>query len=388
MSSSPQAGGLARQGKSLNHQSEQFQPIWAVGFMSGTSLDAVDAAMILTDGETISEFGPVAERKYTAEERAVLQEAVDRARRWNWQGPQPDFEAACTVLTQTHKDAFDKLLEDWNGPRPEVAGAHGQTLLHRRPQEGGAGATLQILNAAEVQSALGMQLAYDFRSDDVAAGGEGAPLAPVYHKALLARSGFENAAVLNLGGVANITICNVDGTLTAFDTGPANGPIDEWVEGHGLGNYDRNGALANAGRIHKGLLIQLLDHPYFEEKPPKSLDRYDFNANLVRGLAPEDGAATLTAFVAGSVARSFEHAAQPPEQMIVCGGGRHNPALMAMLADYVPCAVLSAEEAQWRGDSIEAEAFALLAVRTLRGLPISFPKTTGVAHAMTGGKLG
>lgn len=355
--------------------------------MSGTSLDAIDAAMILTDGETISEFGPVAEHKYSSGERAVLQDAVNRARQWNWQGPQPNFEAACTVLTQTHKDAFDKMLEGWNGPRPEVAGVHGQTVLHRRPQEGGVGATLQILNAADLQSALGVQLAYDFRSDDVAAGGEGAPLAPIYHKALLARSGFENAAVLNLGGVANITICNADGTLTAFDTGPANGPIDEWVEGHGYGPCDRDGALANAGRVHEGLLIQLLDHPYFEERPPKSLDRYDFNANLVRGLSLEDGAATLAAFCARSVARGFERVTLRPEQVIVCGGGRHNPTLMRMLAEYVPCSVSSAAEAHWRGDSIEAEAFAYLAVRTLRGLPISFPGTTGVARAMTGGIL-
>ncbi len=371
----------------MNHLDEDFSPIWAAGFMSGTSLDAVDAAMILTDGTRVLEFGPVAECKYTVEERAVLQAAVTAARAWSWQGKAPDFSAALEVLTRTHKEAWDKMLDGWDGPLPAIAGVHGQTVLHRRPVDGMLGATLQILDAAGLQAALGVPLAYDFRSADVAAGGEGAPLAPIYHKALLARSGYQNAAALNLGGVANITLCEADGTLLAFDTGPANGPIDEWVEGHGGGTYDKDGALAGAGRVHQGLLDQLLDHPYFDETPPKSLDRYDFNANLVRGLTIEDGAATLAALSAGAVARGFEHASDTPAQLIACGGGRHNPVLMAMIEKACPCPVISAEQAGWRGDSIEAEAFAYLAVRTLRGLPISFPGTTGVDEAMRGGRM-
>lgn len=371
----------------MNHQKQDFQPVWAAGFMSGTSLDAVDAAMILTDGVQILDFGPVAERRYRPDERAILQAGINAARDWNWQGEAPDFRAACAVLTRTHKDAWDRMLQTWHGPLPVLAGVHGQTVLHRRPKNGAKGATLQILDAKGLQAELGIALAYDFRSADVGAGGQGAPLAPIYHQALLARSGFTNAAALNLGGVANITICEADGKLTAFDTGPANGPIDEWVEGHGRGTYDADGALAGAGRVHEGLLAQLLDHAYFEEAPPKSLDRYDFDANLVRGLSIEDGAATLAALCAGSVARGFEHAGTQPEKLIICGGGRHNRALMAMLAEHVPCAVISAETAGWRGDSIEAEAFAFLAVRTLRGLPISFPGTTGVSAAQGGGVL-
>lgn len=369
----------------MNRQEQEFEPIWAAGFMSGTSLDAVDAAMILTDGIQILDFGPVAERKYTPAERAVLRAAVNAARDWNWQGDPPDFIEACAVLTATHKDALDKMLAGWDGPAPSLAGVHGQTVLHRRPKDGHKGATLQILDALALRSELGMRLAHDFRSTDVAAGGEGAPLAPIYHQALLARSGYANAGVLNLGGVANITICEADGAMTAFDTGPANGPIDEWVEGHGAGTYDKDGALAGAGQVHEGLLAQLLDHPYFNEAPPKSLDRYDFNANLVRGLSLADGAATLAAFCAGSVARGFEHAGTRPQELIICGGGRRNPALMATLSEDVPCRVLSAESAGWRGDSIEAEAFAFLAARTLRGLPISFPSTTGAPEPMSGG---
>ncbi|MFN7055033.1 anhydro-N-acetylmuramic acid kinase [Hyphomonas sp.] len=371
----------------MNRAIVESGPVWAAGFMSGTSLDAVDAAMILTDGEAVLEFGPVAERKYTPGERAVLQAATDAARAWNWTGPRPEaaFAAACEVITATHADAWAMLTGQAGAPVPVIAGVHGQTVLHRRARPGAPGATLQLIEAGAMRAALGVPLAYDFRSADVAAGGQGAPLAPAYHGALMTRLGGEAAAVLNLGGVANITARMGDGTLIAFDTGPANGPIDEWVEGHGKGTQDTGGRLASAGRVHEGLLAQLLDHGWFEETPPKSLDRYDFSASMARGLSLEDGAATLTEFSAAAVARGFEHLPERPARLIACGGGRHNPAFMAALKRRVPCAVLSAEQAGWRGDSIEAEAFALLAVRAARGLPLSWPGTTGVAEAMTGG---
>lgn len=365
------------------------KPVWAAGFMSGTSLDAVDGAMILTDGGDVLEFGPVAERKYTAPERAVLQAATEAARAWNWQGPKPEalFRAACEVITKTHADAWAMLTGEAGAPRPVIAGVHGQTVLHRRARPGQAGATLQLIDAAGMRAALGVPLAYDFRSADVAAGGQGAPLAPAYHSALMSRLGGEPAAVLNLGGVANITARASDGTLIAFDTGPANGPIDEWVEGHGKGTHDTGGRLAAAGRVHEGLLAQLLDHDWFDEPPPKSLDRYDFNASMARGLSLEDGAATLTEFSAAAVAAGIRQLPDRPARVIACGGGRHNPSLMAALKRQVPCPVLTAEEAGWRGDSIEAEAFALLAVRTARGLPLSWPGTTGVPGPQTGGVI-
>lgn len=356
--------------------------------MSGTSLDAVDGAMILTDGARVLDFGPVVERKYTPGERAVLQMATDQARAWNWSGPEPvrAFAAALQVIHTTHVDAFRALLEDWDGPSPAIVGVHGQTVLHRRPSEASTGATRQLLDGAKLHQAFETPLAFDFRSADVAAGGEGAPLAPAYHGALLA--GVDGpAAVLNLGGVANITARLKDGSLMAFDTGPANGPIDEWVEGLGKGTHDEGGRFAMAGRVHEGLLAQLCEHPWFGEAPPKSLDRYDFNANMARGLSFEDGAATLTAFTARAVAMGLAMVPDRAETVIVCGGGRHNPALMARLSEEISARVISAEDAGWRGDSIEAEAFALLAVRCWRELPISWPTTTGVPRAMTGGRL-
>jgi len=374
----------------LNHPIHDQGPQWVAGFMSGTSLDATDAALVLTDGERVLEFGPVAERKYSAKERQILQDATDAARAWNWVGPAPEtaFKAARRVVTHTHAEAWQMLREGGGkGVVAALAGVHGQTVLHRRPQPGRPGATLQLIDPVAMQAALGIPLAYDFRSADVAAGGQGAPLAPVYHGALLERAGDGASAVLNLGGVANITARMADGTLFAFDTGPANGPIDEWVEGHARGTHDVNGAFAAAGRVHEGLLAQLLDHDWFAELPPKSLDRYDFNASMARGLSFEDGAATLTAFSARAVAAGVAQLPETPERVIVCGGGRHNPSMMAALREALPCAVLGAEQAGWRGDSIEAEAFAFLAARTVRGLPLSWPATTGVPAAMPGGRM-
>ena len=355
--------------------------------MSGTSLDAVDAALILTDGRQVFEFGATAERKYLPEERGILQRATELARTWNWTGPQPDeaFEAAKSVITHTHSETMQQLLADWTGPTPVLAGVHGQTVLHRRPMPGKPGATLQLIDAPAMQTALGVPLAYDFRTADVAVGGQGAPLAPAYHAALLQRLGDGTACVLNLGGVANITARLADGSLIAFDTGPANGPIDEWVEGHGRGTHDFGGTLAKTGTADEALLEQLLQHHWFSEAPPKSLDRYDFSAAMVKGMSVEDGAATLTEFSARAVAAGIAQLPEIPSRVIACGGGRHNPALMDALARALPCAVLSAEEAGWRGDSIEAEAFAFLAARTARGLPISWPGTTGVPEPMTGG---
>lgn len=356
--------------------------------MSGTSLDAVDAAMILTDGVEVLEFGPVAERKYTPTEREQLQIATKAAQAWNWQGDAPGlkFDAARAVITATHLDAWQAMLDGWGGPRPAIAGVHGQTVLHRRPMEGTPGATLQLLDGAALQSSLEVPLAHDFRTADVAGGGQGAPLAPAYHNALMDRIGGE-AALLNLGGVANITTRLADGTLIAFDTGPANGPIDEWVEGHGRGTHDVDGRFARSGSVHESLLAQLFEHPFFVERPPKSLDRYDFNANMARGLTFEDGAATLTEFSARCVSVGIDTLPERPKRVIACGGGRRNPALMEALARNLPCPILEAEDAGLRGDSIEAEAFALLSVRTSRGLPISWPTTTGVPAAMTGGKI-
>jgi len=357
--------------------------------MSGTSLDAVDVALIQTDGRRIYDFGPTVERPYSAAERKILQDATDLAREWNWVGPRPDhaFKEAHRIILDTHFDAWQALTEKAGDLPIALVGVHGQTVLHRRPKPGKIGATLQLLDGEALARRLKCPVVYDFRSADVAAGGEGAPLAPAYHRALMARWSGETSVTLNLGGVANITAFLPDGEIIAFDTGPANGPIDEWIEGHGAGAYDQGGRLAAAGQIHQGVLTQLLDQSWFTEPPPKSLDRYDFSASLVRGLSLEDGAATLTAFSARAVAAGIALLPNSPVRVIACGGGRHNPVLMQNLKGALSCPVLTAEQVGWRGDSLEAEAFAFLAARSQAGLPISWPLTTGVPEAWHGGQL-
>ena len=356
--------------------------------MSGTSLDAVDAAMILTDGERVIEFGPTAERTYTDQERTILADSVGAARNWNWEGAEPVscFQRACEVLTSTHEAAFRDILRQCDGgSKPQVVGIHGQTVLHRAPGSSMPGRTLQLLDQKNIAERFGLPIVFDFRTDDVAAGGQGAPLAPVYHQALCADRN-KPVAVLNLGGVANLTLVSDTATLQGFDCGPANGPVDEWVERHKQGRYDRDGGFARSGSIDEARIAAWLNSDWFDQPLPKSLDRYDYNADLAEGLNFADGCATLTAFSAAAVAKGVSAFSESVREVIVCGGGRHNPFLMEQLEARCSVPILTAEDAGWRGDSIEAEAFALLAVRHLRNLPISFPGTTGVRAPMTGGR--
>ncbi len=365
-----------------------------LGFMSGTSLDAIDMALLETDGEEILAFGPAGERKLSVETRAVIQTATDQARAWPRGAPEPEiFAEAARAVAEAHLAAATAFLAE-HGLRPDqidLVGFHGQTVLHERPSRERIGRTVQLGEAEILARGLGAPVAYGFRLDDVAAGGEGAPLAPIYHAALARYAKLPlPVAVLNLGGVANITLVGErDGDLKAFDTGPANGMIDLLMQERGLGRFDEDGRLALAGTVVAEALEPLLAHPYFSAPPPKSLDRYDFALDSVRGLSDADAAATLTAFTAQAVARAFEwfDEVHRPRTVIAAGGGRHNPAIMQALREALPAQVISAEEAGWRGDSIEAEAFAYLAARTAHGLPISFPGTTGVKAPMTGGKI-
>ena len=362
-----------------------------LGFMTGTSLDAVDMAVLETDGEAIGAFGPAAECKLTAGTRAVVEEAIAAARAWPRGEPAPDvFEAAAAAIAEEHLVAARTFLDEMgeSAGRIDLVGVHGQTVLHEAPGAGRPGRTVQLIDARRVAEGLGLPVAFDFRAADVAAGGQGAPLAPVYHQALARFSRMEPpVAVLNLGGVGNVTLIGQGGVLEAFDTGPANGMIDLFVQSRSEGRRDENGALARSGRIDERVLAAYLDHPHFRATGPKSLDRFDFSLEPVADLSLEDGAATLTAFAAEAVALGLCACSQSPRRVIVCGGGRHNPALMHAIRKRLEVPVSAAEWVGWRGDSIEAEAFAYLAVRTFTGLPISFPATTGVPEPLPGGRI-
>lgn len=358
----------------------------AIGLMSGTSLDGVDAALLDTDGEAVAVPGRALTVPYDSETRAMLLAALDAARDVEAGAPVPySIRVAERRVTEAHAEAVRELLAETGLSSRDVdlIGFHGQTILHRPNQR----LTWQIGDGELLARLTGIDVVNDFRSADVKAGGQGAPLVPLYHAAL-AREAARIAppvAVVNIGGVANVTYIS-GGEILAFDTGPGNAPIDDWARKHVGAALDENGALAASGRADGDVLARMLEHDFFARRPPKSLDRMDFNMDAVAHLSPADGAATLSAFTSASIARAREHFPEPATMWIVCGGGRHNATLMRELRARVNVDVLSAEDAGWRGDFIEAEAFAYLAARSVYGLPLSLPTTTGVPQPITGGK--
>ena len=362
-----------------------------LGFMSGTSLDAVDMAVLDTDGEEITGFGPAGERKLSEATRTLALAATAAARGWPRGAALPrEFAPAAEAVTREHFAAAEAFLarEGMGWRDIELIGFHGQTVLHERPAPGRIGRTVQLGDGELLARLAGAPVAYDFRTADVAGGGEGAPLAPIYHLARARASGLQPpSAVLNVGGVANVTLFGERADPLAFDTGPGNGMIDLLVQARGLGRYDAGGRLAAAGGADQGVLDGYLAHPYFRAPPPKSLDRHDFSLEPLERLGDEDACATLVAFTAEAIARGLRLAPESPRVLVVAGGGRSNPELMRALAARVPCEVVAAEAVGWRGDALEAEAFAYLAARTFKGLPISFPTTTGAPRPMRGGRL-
>ena len=354
-----------------------------MGYMSGTSLDGVDVAMIETDGERIAAFGPTLLVPFSDSERAAVVRATHDALAWNGHGAVPaSFAQASAMIEAAHVRAGSALIAR-AGQKPDLVGFHGQTVLHRPQRQ----LSVQIGDAQVIADALGVPVVAQMRQNDLRAGGEGAPLVPAYHAALMAWLGLgAPVAFLNLGGVANLTWVGGGEHLVAFDTGPANGLIDLIVQQRGAGRYDDGGRLAAAGQVDEAVLAELMGHGYFRESGAKSLDRYDFSLDWAQGRRLEDVVATLTAFTAESVALAARSLPEAPSMWIVCGGGCHNPVLMQALRDRLgDCR--RADDLGLRGDFIEAEAMAFLAARSLRGLPLTYPGTTGVAAPLTGGAL-
>jgi anhydro-N-acetylmuramic acid kinase len=369
-----------------------MEPIWAVGLMTGTVLDGnIDVALLKTDGETIDKFGAYRLAPYPEKTRRLLEETLRQARIWNFKGPEPGiFREAEEALTRGQASAVQNLVSEAGLSMADIGivGFHGQTVLHRAPTRERLGDTRQLGDGQLMADILGARVAYDFRTADVRAGGQGAPLAAIYHTALLRGvdpSG--DSAILNLGGVGNITWWDGKDLLVAFDTGPANAPLNDFIKELGLGEMDRDGELGASGTVNEERLERLLQHSYLTAPYPKSLDRFDFTSAMAEGLDAADGAATLSAFTASAVGKALDLLPRRPARLIVSGGGRHNPTIMAMLESRARVEAVSADTFGWRGDAVEAECFAFLAVRTLRGLPISFPTTTGVPQAQTGGKI-
>jgi len=351
------------------------QPYTAIGLMSGTSLDGIDAALVSTDGTRIQNFGPTLSVPYSTGLRARLRAVLGGT------GPVVQVE---DEVTRAHAQAVTELLAHAHLSHVEidVIGFHGHTILHRpaarRTWQIGDGALLAQLTAIDVVA--------DFRSADVAAGGEGAPLAPLFH-AVLAERLEKPIAFLNIGGIANLTWLGLAGEVIAFDTGPGNALLDDWMFARTGKPFDEGGMTAASGQPDQRTLATLLSASYFERVPPKSLDRLDLVADAVAGLETADGAATLAAFTCLAVKHALKHLPQPPRRWLVTGGGRKNLTMMAGLAHYLGVPVAPVEQEGWDGDAFEAQAFAFLAVRARLRLPLTLPTTTGVAMPMSGGRL-
>jgi anhydro-N-acetylmuramic acid kinase len=360
----------------------------AIGLMSGTSLDGVDVALLATDGERIAGIGPTGYHPYDDSERDLLRRALaegaaltDRCQR------QGILAAAEAFVTKIHGDVVEGFLRANAIARGNVSviGFHGQTVLHQ-PQ---AKLTVQIGDGTKLAARLGIPVAYDFRAADVAAGGQGAPIVPVFHRAIAQRLDRPGPlAVLNIGGVANVTYVETGCEPVACDTGPGNALIDDFMQARTGRPLDRDGDQAVKGSVDEKFVARVLEHPFFARPVPKSLDRNDFSfANIgLPDFSVADGAATLSALTAAAVARILPHLPKPPRTWIVAGGGAHNPTLVRMLSERLaPACVETAGTVGWSADALEAQAFAFLAVRTLKGLPLTFPTTTGVARPMAGG---
>ena len=359
----------------------------AIGLMSGTSLDGVDVAWLETDGEEIGAFGPVGYRPYTDDERALLRTALADATTLTERRTRPgELARAEMLVTHAHAEAIERFLgaNNLNRQDIDVIGFHGQTVLHRPAER----LTVQIGDGAALAKATGLPVVFDLRAADIAAGGQGAPLVPVYHRALVrSLQSAGPTAVLNIGGVANVTYIDGD-VLIACDTGPGNALLDDFMLQSTGKAIDRDGHMAAKGRVDKGWIAAAMNAGFFAKSPPKSLDRNDFASLSCEGMSPEDGAATLTALTASSVACIVPLLPKPPARWIVAGGGANNPTLMKMLNEHLePAEVMPAADLGWSADAIEAQAFAYLAVRSLKGLPLTYPSTTGVAMPLAGGVL-
>lgn len=348
-------------------------PAHVIGLMSGTSADGVDAALLWTDGREVAVPIAGVHQPYNDTLRSQILEAM--------QG-RGNRDALAQALTEKHAQAVEALIAASKLPREKIAliGFHGQTVEHKPEQ----GYTLQIGTPDWLAKKTGFPVVADFRSNDVKHGGQGAPLVPLYHAALAARLA-KPTMIVNIGGVANITWIGRDGEIEAFDCGPGNAMIDDWMGQHTGQRCDTGGAAAKRGIVHEATVKQFLRDKFFVQNRARSLDRNHFKLSLVKELSVEEGAATLTAITAAAIGWSVRAVPEAPGQLLITGGGRHNPTLMRMITERAGIEAVPVEVVQWNGDMLEAEAFAYLAARSVQGLPLSLPSTTGVRQPVTGG---
>lgn len=363
----------------------------AIGLMSGTSMDGIDVALLMTDGMNQVERGPFLCLTYDPLFRARLKTALEEAKTIRDRRERPGSLAELERdLTLRHVDAVTSFLNH-HGIEPsriDVIGFHGQTVLHR-PNEA---LTVQLGDGPLLAERTGISVVYDMRAADMRHGGQGAPLVPAYHAALSSQLAQADGTTcfVNIGGISNLTAIAPDGTIRAYDSGPGNTLIDQWMEREAGIPYDQGGRIAGEGRILPDLAARYLSQPFFTAEKRRSLDRNDFAPPAPGEAELADGARTLAHVAAAAILRSASHIDPFPSLFIISGGGRLNATIMKDLADMTAtkdARVMAAEEAGFDGDAMEAEAWAYLAVRSLKALPLTFPGTTGVREPVTGGVL-
>lgn len=357
----------------------------AIGLMSGTSMDGIDVALVRTDGLHHVACGPAASYDYSARETDMIAASLADASTMTQRDVRPGRLAEVEALITTkHVEAVQRFLTDnqLEASAIDVIGFHGQTVLHRPEQA----LTVQLGDGQALASQLGIDVVFDMRANDMANGGQGAPLVPVFHQAIAPEN--QTVAFVNIGGIANVTFVQPGTSPIAFDCGPGNALIDQWVQAHTNLQIDEGGALALRGAADDDVIAAALKEPFFSAAYPKSLDRNDFTLSLMPPMAAENGAATLAKFTATAIAHAADTAGVSPAKWILAGGGAHNKAILGYLAEALPKAVITTADAEgYSTDDMEAQAWAYLAVRSLRGLALTFPSTTGCVEPVTGGVL-
>ena len=356
---------------------EDFVPIWTLGLMSGTSMDGIDAALIKTDGVKIFDIGPATTIPYADSLKQLIRAAL---------GHRAPSSVLIQTITDAHFEAVKSLLSENPGfeEKIKLIGMHGHTVVHAPNDK----TTLQVGDGERLAKHIGINVVCDFRSTDVANGGQGAPLAPLYHSAL-AQDLEKPVLIVNIGGIANVTWIGGDENLTpiAFDTGPGNCILDDWVQANTKERFDQGGEISAAGAPNNELVEKMMEHPYFNSPPPKSLDRLDLNYKCIFGLEPADGAATLVMYTCKTIMAALQYVPEPPKRLFITGGGRLNPTIMRELSSLASVPVEPVEAIGWDGDMLEAQAFGFLAVRSIRGMHLSTPTTTGISAPASGGIL-
>ena len=364
---------------------------WSIGLMTGTVNDGyIDIAALRTDGTDIVEFGPFELSAYKDQSiKELIFKTYEEARKWNFEGPEPNiFTLTEKKITEEQSAAIEEFINKYNIKKNEIScvGFHGLTVLHRPvDSNNNVGKTRQLGNGQMMSDYLQLPVVNNFRSNDIDHGGQGAPLAPIYHLALAKYIKDKNIVFLNIGGVTNITYIGETDELIALDCGPGNAPIDDFVRYHNKGLMDKDGQFAKLGNVNHDLVNEFMENDFFNLPYPKSLDRNNFNFDNIYKLSLEDGCATMVKIISMTISRALQLLPSQPSRILTSGGGRKNQTLINEIALETKIQCKNIDDYNLRGDAIEAEAFAFLAVRSLNGLPLSFPSTTGVKHPVTGG---